>query len=112
MRQKLILVLYSLVVILLVSCEVPKNKLTPTPAPTSSVLEILDELRRPGVENLDIYLCPSRHTDVFPSGQTVGWVLTRTEKLKKLGVYVRWDCKTQAFEITTEEDQKSRCDCP
>jgi hypothetical protein len=36
---------------------------------------------------------------------------TRKEKLKKMGVYVRWNCETKAFEMTTEENQKPLCEC-
>jgi len=63
--------------------------------------------------DIDLALCPARHpSNWIPSGETSALIGRSREKLKDLGVYIRWNCVTQNFEVTTEGNQKSLCECP
>jgi hypothetical protein len=92
-------------------CAAPVTaSLTPSP-PSSVISENLASLNEWDHEELDVYECPSRHPGREAAGETGGWIISHKQALKDLGVYVRWNCETKAFEITTEENQTSLCGC-
>ena len=116
MGRKLILAIYCTSIFFLINCAGPKEAIsysTATTRPSLTVAEILAQLNYPKAEDIDVFTCPNRHPpNYFPSGEVISWVITREEKLKKMGVFVRWDCETQAFEITTKDNSTSKCGCP
>ena len=110
--RKLIVAFYCLTALLLANCGQPKTMTsvpaTRTPVPAS---EIIARLNRWDAEDMDVTLCSAQYPNREPSGETVSLFVTSKQKLKALGVYVRWNCETKAFEITTEENQISICGC-
>ena len=111
--RKLIIAFYCLTALLLANCGQPKT-MTPVPATRTPLAasEIIARLNRWDAEDIDVALCSTRHPDNrVPSGETSALITRSREKLKDLGVYIRWNCETQTFEITTEENQKDLCGC-
>ena len=111
--KKSTIVMSLLITILLFNCGGQKSA-TPSVMPTSSlVAETLAKLNQWDAEDLNTLECISRgNPNLVPSGEVKGWVVLYQQELKDLGVYVRWNCKTKRFEITTKENQMSLCGCP
>jgi hypothetical protein len=65
------------------------------------------------LEDMDILECPNRYPPGYvASGEASAWIHIDKLKLRDLGVYVRWNCKISAFEITTKDDVSPECGCP
>ena len=114
--RKMIIAFYCLTAFLLCSCSHPKTTTplppTRTPLIASDILAGLNRWNANNLQDVDVALCSNRHPNREPSGETRALITESYRNLKELGLYVRWNCATQSFEITTQEDQKSRCDCP
>jgi hypothetical protein len=111
--HKWLIAFYGLILFLLVGCG-PVTPVLPTKTPVavSVMIASLNRWASEYAEFIDIVMCPSRHPSVVDMGQMTAAIFRSKKKLKDLGVYVRWNCATQSFEITTEESQKSLCECP
>jgi hypothetical protein len=105
--KSLTVTVYCISVLLLVSCYPSKGI---TPSPESQVTEILSKLNSWPAEELHVFECQKQFPGRVASGQTGGWVLSHKRLLEDVGIFVRWNCVTQADEIM-EEDAPPICNC-
>jgi hypothetical protein len=111
--KRSIIAVYCISIFLLVSCYDSKNINTAAPSPEapSQISEILSELNSWYTEELYVFECHKQFPGRVASSQTGGWALSHKRLLKDLGIYVRWNCVNQAYEIIQEEDSTPVCNC-